>query len=184
MKPYCACRLTHSGIDAVLEILRQNDNVSAKEIEHVNVRLGYLWAANSLNDPAPRTSVAARMSYQMNLAVTLLTKSPPLQELTEDVYRRQDLTGLSKKIILLHDPNLPQLGAEIEVLLKGGTTYTARVDVPKGDPRNPLTREEIGEKFHRLADGVIGKSRAEALEQMIDDLQNIRVTELTALLQT
>lgn len=183
MKPYCACRLTHSGIDAVLEILRQNKNFSVKRIEQIKVGLGYPWAVNNLNNPTPKTPVAARMSYQMNLAVTLQTKCPPLRELTEDIYRKAEFTEFSKKISLFHDPSLPQLGAKLEILLKGGETYSARVEVPKGDPHNPLSTNELHEKFHRLVDNVIGRNKADDLEQMIDDLPNVKVRDLTALLQ-
>ena len=44
-----------------------------------------------------------------------------------------------------------------------GKSFATRVDVPKGDPRDPMTAEEIGVKFHALGDGVIGKAACDKL---------------------
>jgi 2-methylcitrate dehydratase len=43
--------------------------------------------------------------------------------------------------------------------------YSTRVDVPKGDPRDPMTEEEIAVKFNALGSEVIGKGQCEKLQK-------------------
>ncbi len=41
-----------------------------------------------------------------------------------------------------------------------GREFTKQIDYPKGDPRNPLTDEEIEEKFDALAEPVLAADGA------------------------
>jgi hypothetical protein len=54
------------------------------------------------------------------------------------------------------------------------------VDVPKGDPRDPMTEEEIAVKFTALGGDVIGKHQCEKLRKCIMKLEG-KLDELLAL---
>ena len=43
------------------------------------------------------------------------------------------------------------------ITTNSGESHSTRVDVPKGDPRDPMTEEEIAVKFTALGGDVIGK---------------------------
>jgi 2-methylcitrate dehydratase len=53
--------------------------------------------------------------------------------------------------------------SRVTITTKAGKSFSKRVDVPKGDPRDPMTAEEIGVKFHALGDSVIGKAACDKL---------------------
>jgi 2-methylcitrate dehydratase len=56
------------------------------------------------------------------------------------------------------------------------------LDYPKGDPRNPLTDEEIEEKFDALAAGVLSREKAGRLKEAVWRLEEVNsVTELMEL---
>ncbi len=56
--------------------------------------------------------------------------------------------------------------------------------IPKGDPRNPLTDQEIEEKFAALADGVLSTSAQKKLKDAIWNLEKLSsVTKLMALMK-
>jgi 2-methylcitrate dehydratase len=46
------------------------------------------------------------------------------------------------------------------------------VDVPKGDPRDPMTEEEIAVKFNALGGEVIGRDQCRKLRQRIMSLEH------------
>ncbi len=48
----------------------------------------------------------------------------------------------------------------VTVKMHGGRTLSHRVDYPKGHAKNPLSDEEVEAKFHRQAEGLLGKKRA------------------------
>jgi 2-methylcitrate dehydratase PrpD len=51
------------------------------------------------------------------------------------------------------------------------TRGSTRVDVPKGDPRDPMTEEEIAGKFTALGGDVIGKENCKKLQSYIMSLE-------------
>ena len=61
--------------------------------------------------------------------------------------------------------------SQVTITTAGGASYTKRVDVPKGDPRDPMTPEEIGVKFTALGKAVIGEQRCRQAGDWIMSLE-------------
>ena len=59
------------------------------------------------------------------------------------------------------------------ITMKDGTTYSATVDDPKGDWRNPVTYEDVVNKFRYLANRVYSDPlRTESIVEFVNDLEN------------
>lgn len=72
--------------------------------------------------------------------------------------------------------------SRVTITTNDGKSYSTRVDVPKGDPRDPMTEEEIAVKLNALGGDVIGKEQCEKLRQCIMNLDAAdNVDELLAL---
>jgi 2-methylcitrate dehydratase len=72
--------------------------------------------------------------------------------------------------------------SRVTITTTSGKSYSTRVDVPKGDPRDPMTEQEIGVKFHALGDEVIGRGQADKLAKAIMSMETLKdVKELVAL---
>jgi hypothetical protein len=72
----------------------------------------------------------------------------------------------------------------VAIRLRDGRTVEHAVPGPKGSPENPLTLDEVADKFHLLVDPVLGRQRAERLAALItaiDTLDNVQ--SLTAMLR-
>ena len=52
------------------------------------------------------------------------------------------------------------------ITTNSGKSHSTRVDVPKGDPRDPMTEEEIAVKFTALGGDVIGKEQCQKLQKL------------------
>jgi 2-methylcitrate dehydratase len=57
--------------------------------------------------------------------------------------------------------------SQVTITLKDGKSHTQRVDVPKGDPRDPMTEDEIAVKFNALGEDVVGRKACKALRKTI-----------------
>ena len=57
--------------------------------------------------------------------------------------------------------------SQVTITLNGGNQHQQRVDVPKGDPRDPMTEDEIAEKFTALGKAVVGEDRCKQLRALI-----------------
>jgi 2-methylcitrate dehydratase PrpD len=150
IKPYPCCRHTHAAIDAVREIrlhLMENpfDGISSVKLTASDA------AIKSGDNPSPSDSYAARLSLQYNICATLL-KGPPALEHYEQGCLTEILNHpLMKKIRIesasrVSTGEMGQWACRIDVVLDSGKTLTRAVDIPKGDPDNPMSDEELDEK--------------------------------------
>ncbi|MCZ6734881.1 MAG: hypothetical protein O7C65_03720, partial [Planctomycetota bacterium] len=60
----------------------------------------------------------------------------------------------------------------VTITLTDGTQYQHRVDVPKGDPRDPMTEDEIAVKFNALGWDVVGETSCNQLRELILNIEN------------
>jgi 2-methylcitrate dehydratase len=60
--------------------------------------------------------------------------------------------------------------SRVTITTNDGKQYSTRVDVPKGDPRDPMTEDEIAVKFNALGGDVIGKEQCKKLQKFIMNL--------------
>jgi 2-methylcitrate dehydratase len=91
------------------------------------------------------------------------------------------------KVEVIADPEIEKVfpalqRADVQIETTDGRTFSTRLDYPKGDPRNPLTDEEIEAKFDALAAPVMTDAAAARLKEAVWNLeQQDSVTELMAL---
>jgi 2-methylcitrate dehydratase PrpD len=82
--------------------------------------------------------------------------SAGIDDFTEEALEDAELRAFSEKVEMVLDEEVdaayPQRWIGIvEVETSGGEHFTSRVEVPKGDPGNTLSREELEEKARNLA---------------------------------
>jgi 2-methylcitrate dehydratase len=72
--------------------------------------------------------------------------------------------------------------SRVTITTNDGKAYSTRVDVPKGDPRDPMTEEEIAVKFTALGGDAIGNDQCKKLQTFIMNLETAeKLDELLAL---
>ena len=61
----------------------------------------------------------------------------------------------------------------VKITMKDGTIYESVIDDPKGDWRNPVTYEDVENKFRGLANRIYAdKDRTEKIIAFVKDLEN------------
>lgn len=151
-KIYPVCRHLHSSIDALLEIVKEQ--VELYEIERITVNT-YKIAVEH-DDYHPTSTEALRQSLPVSMAVALLNYYHGKKGINEFSYSPQDqvkIDDISRKIILNTDPTLdreyPQSRpSEVSISTPEGA-YKRRVDLPYGEPENPL-KQGVDWKFRNL----------------------------------
>ena len=61
--------------------------------------------------------------------------------------------------------------SRVTITTNDGKSHSTRVDVPKGDPRDPMTEDEIAVKFTALGGNVIGKDQCKKLQKFIMSME-------------
>jgi 2-methylcitrate dehydratase len=94
-----------------------------------------------------------------------------------------------KKVEVVADPEIEKVFPALQRVIVNITTtdgraFTKQLDYPKGDPRNPLTDQEVEEKFAALAEGVLSERAQKKLKDAIWHLEKIgSVSKLMALMK-
>jgi len=110
----------------------------------------------------------------------------PLQ-FREERVRDQSLIPIMDKVKVVANQEFESLfpkfqPSRVTITTNDGKSYSTRVDVPKGDPRDPMTEEEIAVKFNALGSDVIGKDQCKELQKAIMSLDSAqKVDELLEL---
>jgi 2-methylcitrate dehydratase PrpD len=171
VKFHASCRHTHPAADALLEVVREH-RLSADRIARVRARV-YQAAIDVLGPVGrPRTVHQAKFSMGFVLALIAMHGRAGVMDFTEEQLDNPEVVGFLDRVEMVLDPEIdaayPQrwMGA-VDVETVGGDRFTARVEIPKGDPGNFLSREELEGKAQRLAAFQGGASPAE-LRQVID----------------
>lgn len=180
VKPYPACRYSHAALDALIE-LRETHQLQTDEIERVEIglpRTGWNIIGNPVEDKQrPQNVVDGQFSMPFCAAVVLKQGS-----LGWDDYARYlgdpEILALCQRVWPMVDP---QAEAEFPKNLSGVVrVHTKRGDVerfvcvPKGEPDNFLTLEELRAKF----DGLVGHHLSiEKRDQLAEALLQLDQTE-------
>jgi 2-methylcitrate dehydratase len=64
--------------------------------------------------------------------------------------------------------------SRVTITTNSGESHSTRVDVSKGDPRDPMTEEEIAVKFTALGGDVIGQDQCKKLQSFIMSLETAK----------
>lgn len=150
-KEYAACRHAHPAIEAALKIKPQ---INIAEIEKIEV-LTYLQATEGHSHIEIPSVSAAKMSIPFSVAVSLVTGCADMKAFSSENVANKTMLDLTKKVEVKEDVNLtalnPQKRAAIVVVHTPNGDYSQRVDYPKGEPENSLSKEELENKFRGLA---------------------------------
>ena len=176
IKPYAACRGTHSTIDA-LGLLLDQLQVSADQVESVQVSLcGFLQ--DMCGGQGINTLPAAQMSLRYALAARLVHGHCRLEAYDDEKRRHPRIAYWMSRIRLEVDPLLSEDGEPVvSVQTVDGRQASLCVEVPLGAPGNPLSDVLLAEKFFSLATRVMPREQAQALfEQLcrLDALESVR----------
>jgi 2-methylcitrate dehydratase PrpD len=177
-KPYPCCRATHAAIDAML-YLRDRFNINPSEVTKITCKtmpILLVQAACHL----PKKSYEARFSFDYCLATALLNGRVVLEDFMESKIGAVERQKLASKVVFIHPPNWGKgtvnLKTEVTVNLIKGKEYCHKVDLPKGEPGNPMTAREFISKFRDCAHLVLKEKDIEETLELalhIDQIDNV-----------
>lgn len=169
-KLYPSCRHTHCGIDAAISLHRVIDSSTIKAVK-VYI---YPNAIKLAGIKIPKNQDETKFSIQYTLACALRNGSYGIADM--NISRLSDeIKELIEKIELIPDDNMEDRikgirGARVEVVMENGSIKEQTVLVPKGDPENPLAEEDIVQKLHVCAEGIVSN---EQLKLLVDAIHRI-----------
>jgi 2-methylcitrate dehydratase PrpD len=175
-KYHASCRHTHPAADALLEGMREH-GLTAEDI--VSVRARVHRAAIDVLGPVtdPRTIHQSKFSMGFVLALIAIKGSAGIDDFTEVALEDRELRAFHDRVEMVLDEEVDAAYPEkwiglVDIETTTGRTITSRVDVPKGDPGNTLSRKEVEEKARSLA-AFRNAASAEEMERLVSRIWSL-----------
>jgi 2-methylcitrate dehydratase PrpD len=173
-KYHASCRHTHPAADALLQVMKEH-GLKASDIAQVQTHVHQ--GAIDVLGPVVNPSTVHQSKFSMGtvLALAALHGHAGLGEFDRH-FNADDTRAFCDRVSMSLDAEVdsayPQRWiGKVTVTTFDGRSLQGRVDEPKGDPGNTLSREEINDKAMRLAahsQGAKPDEMRQALQQLWD----------------
>jgi 2-methylcitrate dehydratase PrpD len=178
-KYHASCRHTHPAADALLQVILQHD-LKPEDIARViaHVHQGAIDVLGPVVDP--QNVHQSKFSMGTVLGLIAVFRKAGMGEFAES-FNDPRIVAFASKVSMALDPEVDQAYparwiGKVNVETIDGRIFHGRVDEPKGDPGNSLTRDEIEHKAIRLAE-FSGAAAAAEMKSICAQIWNIRTAE-------
>ena len=176
VKPYPSCALTHSAIDALVE-LRARHRIDPAAVAAVEVGVNAV-VPDVLRHARPTNGLERKFSMQYCAAAALARGTLGLADFDDGSAVDTAIRELMDRVRMVVDPTLPhqleqQAWSRVTVRLADGTTFEEKPRGASGHPGAPLSDAELRAKFLACAAPVIGADAAEGVADQIAHLEDI-----------
>ena len=162
-KLYPSCRHSNAAIDAAL-YLTKSKKITVENIQKIIVATYPAALKLTQKEKMPADEPAARFNLAFAVSLALVKGRAGLAEFSTESTSDPLIQQLFKKVDFISDPSFESKtenyrGAELEIIFSDNTAVKHRVLLPKGEPENPATPEDLEEKVKEE------NKRAEAQER-------------------
>ncbi|PWC91338.1 2-methylcitrate dehydratase [Azospirillum sp. TSH100] len=182
LKPYAACRGTHSAIDAIGDLLAETGRPGT-EIERIDVRASQ-FLIGMCGRPDIEPLAAAQMSLPLAIALRAVHGEAGLSSYAGPKRRDPRVRDLLARIVVEADPAMAALDEPVvDLRFSDGTRVERMVPRATGSPERPMTSAAVQAKFAELAGMALPAESVAALAGLVAALPTLEdVAPLCALL--
>ncbi|MGB8805215.1 MAG: hypothetical protein WCC93_09840, partial [Chthoniobacterales bacterium] len=177
MKSFPIEALSHAPLTAMMKTVREHQ-IKANDVKEIKVEV-IARAADILGDPhkyRPDSKETADHSLPYCMAAGLVDGMVTPRQFKEERVRDKALIPIMDKVKVVANEEFEALfpkfqPSRVTITTNDGKSHSTRVDVPKGDPRDPMTEDEIAVKFTALGGDVIGKDQCKKLQKFVMSME-------------
>lgn len=159
-KPYAACQLAHAAIDAARSARAR---VDGRRIERI-VAYVHPLALKIAGVRDPRSSTQGKFSIGFCIALGLEGFSVTTQDFTSAQLEDPRIRDITRKVELTVEDGIERTATRLAFEMADGECFTQNVEHAFGSIGNPMSREDLDEKFMTVVGPVMGELSAELLD--------------------
>lgn len=177
IKPHPSGSLTHPGMTEMRRLIKAH-NIQARDVVRVRVGTNHNMP-NALIHHRPVNEFQAKFSMEFCMAILLLDGRAGLGEFTDAVVHRDDVKAMIEKVDFVVDADAEAAGYHkmttlIDIQLADGRTISGRSDFGKGSPADPMTYDEVANKFRENAEyAKFPSQQAETVVALVRELETL-----------
>ncbi len=176
IKPHPSGSLTHPGMTEMARLIREHD-IKAADVKHVRIGTNSNMP-NALIHHRPQDELQAKFSMEFCMAILLLDRKAGLGEFTDATTQREDVKAMIEKVDFVVDDKAEKAGYHkmttiIDITLNDGRVIHGEADFGKGSPANPMSYDEVANKFRENADHArLSRAAADEVVSLVRDLES------------
>jgi 2-methylcitrate dehydratase PrpD len=178
-KPYPCAHVIHPFVDLALELRREG--LVSGDVGRIELPISeaYFLVVGEPRDAKlrPRTPTHARASLPYCVAAALQLGSLGVDAFSDERIADPDIIELAAKMYPVSDPDPPpltQLRGRIVAETKSGGRIVKVLEHNRGSPENPMTREEIEQKFIDNARAFLPADKVASVPPIVSDLEALK----------
>jgi 2-methylcitrate dehydratase PrpD len=186
-KPYATAASIHSPLRALDDIMRDN-RLRAADIEHIQVHCSEMAHRHCAWPYTPAGVTAAQMNMLFALAMMAVDRAAMGAQFRAERLEDPAVLAMLARIDVQPDERYSKGGdstrhaARIRVQTTSGAVYENETWDRPGSPNNPMTAQQLREKFQALAGALLPDAAVRTLEDVIAHLEQRRYADLAPLL--
>lgn len=179
-KPYPCCRWAHPAIDACLELISKH-NILPSDIEKVTIHT--FKRATMLSKIVPQTADEAQYNIAYPVASSIVYGdfgfTQVLEENLNDPTVIDMMSRLEFKVDNALDARFPaERICRAEIKTKQGDTYISSECEPRGEAKENIGIDWLGNKFYRITKPVLSAEGQEILLKLITQENDLPIREI------
>ena len=178
-KPYACGLVIHPAIDGCVQ-LRSAPGVTPEAIERIDLEVHPL-VLELTGKTQPRTGLEGKFSVAHSAAVAVLDGAGGEAQFSDRRVNAPEVVALRQKVHVCVDPALALEAANVKFTLQDGTIRERRIAHCSGSRQQPLTDQQLDDKFRAQCVGVLGAGRTEAALALLRRLETLRDVQACAL---
>jgi 2-methylcitrate dehydratase PrpD len=149
-KKYPVCRHLHSSIDATIRLYNQMKLKQVKSEDIKSIIIKTYKIASEHDNYHPLTIEAVRQSLPFTVAISILNGDVNIH----NIEINPQTISMASKVFIELDEGMERLyplkrPSKVTVTTKN-ESYTCRIDLPVGEPENPIDQQNLIKKFHDI----------------------------------
>ena len=186
LKAFPTILCSHTPIQGTVQLMKAK-NLRLEDVDAIHFRVSPTAPGQGMNY-SPDSALSARLSIPYCVSRAAADGYVAMDQFQDEKIKEPRVQAFMKRVTLESVPAFNEkypgtLAAELEIKTKDGKRYQGESIYPKGHPQNPMTEEEIKEKFRRLALNTLGRTQIDRIIETVFRLDKMKsVGELVAAL--
>ncbi|RKY62590.1 MAG: hypothetical protein DRP99_05515 [Candidatus Latescibacterota bacterium] len=184
-KLYPTCRWTHPAVEGV-DALRRKYGFTHRDVERIDVET--FEEAAGLTKFPPEHSDGAQYCMQWAVAAMLVDGTLGVEQVSLGRLSDPEVIELGRRVRVhvaedIQERFPEECLARVTVTLRDGRSFSTGTLGARGDYDNPLSDDELEEKFRELVAGSLGEEACEELREVVDTLDVRPAEDLVSVLR-
>jgi len=167
----------------LLRLIREHQ-IKAADVEKIDLGANHAMTTSLLHH-RPTTGLQGKFSMEYCLSILMIDRKAGLTEYQDAVVQRADVQEMMRRVNFYVDPEAERAGMDkmtsiLKIHLKDGRVLSGRAEFAKGSPANPMSYDEVADKFRGCA--AFAKWPAAKAESVIAAIRSLEtVSDVSAL---